>query len=108
MKRVKIDDKASQWLVSSEVIQGKVLGQTFFLLFIADINEHITDLLELIKYANQILIYKIFKWQQNQSRSQAIANAELSKNNRMKINDQLSRKLCYNLFHFKQMKRIVI
>ena len=59
-QRVKIDEKASEWSpVCAGVVQGSVLGPTLFLLFIADINEHISDLVELIKYADDILIYSI-------------------------------------------------
>lgn len=138
------------------VIQGSVLGPTLFLLFIADINDHISDLVELIKYADDILIYNIFKdLSDNNIQGAVDAIAEWAKNNKMKLNEKktqqmiinpkqqpsvnvvlnhqplkettdykylglhlnnrmscdnhwvtLSRKLCSNLFLFKQMKRL--
>ena len=43
------------------VVQGSVLGPTLFLLFIADINDYVDDLIQLIKFADDLLIYTIFK-----------------------------------------------
>jgi hypothetical protein len=45
----KLNDKTSKWTpVVTGVIQGNVLGPTLLLLFIAEINEHPSELIELI------------------------------------------------------------
>jgi ribonuclease P/MRP protein subunit RPP40 len=97
-QRVKIDDKASAWTeVRAGVIQGSVLGPTLFLLFIADINEHITDLVELIKYADDILIYNIFKDLSDNKIQRAFeAIAEWAKNNKMKLNEAKTQQMIVN------------
>jgi pterin-4a-carbinolamine dehydratase len=57
-QRVKIGKTTTEWMpVVAGVIQGSVLGPILFLLFIADINEHIPVGVELLKYADDILIY---------------------------------------------------
>jgi hypothetical protein len=95
---VKIDDKASAWTeVRPGVIQGSVLGPTLFLLFIADIKEHITDLVELIKNADEILIYNIFKDLSDNKIQRAVdAIAEWAKNNKMKLNETKTQQMIVN------------
>ncbi|CAF1026778.1 unnamed protein product [Brachionus calyciflorus] len=43
------------------VIQGSVLGPTFFILFISDINDYIPEEAELEKFADDILSYLLGK-----------------------------------------------
>lgn len=97
-QRVKVDERASSWSpVTAGVIQGSVLGPTLFLLFIADINEHIDDIVELIKYADDILVYNIIKDLSEDKVQQAVdAIADWAKNNKMKLNESKTQHMLIN------------
>jgi hypothetical protein len=97
-QRVKIDNKFSTWTnVSAGVIQGSVLGPTLFLLFISDINEYIDSLIEIIKYADDIVIYNIIK-DLSEDKVQAAVNgiAEWSRINKMKLNEKKTQHMFIN------------
>jgi hypothetical protein len=57
-QRVKHNGKFTEWNeVRAGVIQGSVLGPILFLLFISDINSYLPKEINLIKYADDILVY---------------------------------------------------
>ena len=57
-QRVKTGDIFSEWKpVEAGVIQGSILGPILFLIFILDINHHVPNGVELIKYADDLLTY---------------------------------------------------
>jgi len=61
-QRVKIGDITSEWTkIAAGVIQGSVLGPILFILFISDFNDYLPDGVDLVKYADDILAYIIYK-----------------------------------------------
>jgi hypothetical protein len=47
--------------VEAGVVQGSVLSQTLFLLFISDLNVHVGEAAGLIKFADDLLTFSVFK-----------------------------------------------
>ena len=79
------------------VVQGSVLGPTLFLLFIADINDYVDDLIQLIKFADDLLIYTIFKDISEDNIQQAVdAIVEWAKINKMKLNESKTKHMLVN------------
>ena len=87
-QRVKAKDFCTEWKpVEAGVIQGSILGPILFLIFIADINSAIPAGIELLKYADDILVYcSSQKW--NSPLVQAAADGILRwcADNKMKLN----------------------
>ena len=97
-QRVKIGDKYSAWTdVAAGVIQGSVLGPTLFLLFIYDINEYIDSIIEIIKYADDIVIYNIIKDLSEDKVQDAVNGiAEWARINKMKLNEKKTQRMFIN------------
>ena len=97
-QRVKIGDKFSAWTdVAAGVIQGSVLGPTLFLLFIYDINEYIDSIIEIIKYADDIVIYNIIKDLSEDKVQDAVNGiAEWARINKMKLNEKKTQHMFIN------------
>jgi len=94
-QRVKIGTTTTEWKsVEAGVIQGSVLGPVLFLLFIADINDSIPAGVELLKYADDILVY-ISRSKHNDQTMQAAANgiANWCRANKMKLNSKKCQEL---------------
>jgi hypothetical protein len=87
-QRVKAKDIYTDWKpVEAGVIQGSILGPILFLIFIADINHAIPLGIELIKYADDILIYCLSRsWNSTLVQSAADGILNWCNANKMKLN----------------------
>ena len=100
VQRVKIGEKISKWSpVLAGIVQGSVLGPTLFLLFIADLNERIDplELIELIKYADDLLTYQVFiDVSENRIQQAVDAISNWANENKMRLNESKTQHMIVN------------
>ena len=89
-QRVKTGDIFTEWKpVEAGVIQGTILGPIMFLIFISDINQHVPNGVELIKYADDLLAYISSKtWQCDLIQGAAKGIENWCRLNKMKLNSK--------------------
>ena len=85
---MKNGEDSTEWKpVEAGVIQGSILGPILFLIFISDINDHVPNSIELIKYADDILIYlSLANWDGEIVQAATDGIARWCAKNKMKLN----------------------
>ena len=73
--------------MEARVIQGSVLGPILFLLFIADINEYVPTGCNLMKYADDILVYILGRDNCNLAQDIAAGVEKWCQVNKMRLNE---------------------
>ena len=87
-QRVKVGNETATWKpVEAGVVQGSVLGPTLFLLYISDLNGHVGETVELIKFADDLLTFTVFKDLASDNIQQAVDGVtEWADINKMQLN----------------------
>ena len=100
-QRVQTKQGGTEWKqVEAGVVQGSVLGPTLFILFLADINEYISDGVKAPKYADDILAYQIYnekdEGEPNIMQKVADGISSWTNDNLMKLNTAKTKQLLVN------------
>jgi hypothetical protein len=86
-QRVHTSNSTSEWKqVKASVIQGSVIGQTLFILFLSDLHSELPPEIKAPKYADDILAYSIFDSTNNNKQNKIQETVDIIYNWTIKTN----------------------